>query len=152
MTKRYFEDFSIGQTYRSDSRAVDREAIVAFAGAFDPQPFHLSEEGGRASMFGALVASGWHTAALTMRLLVESDFNPAGGNIGAGVEELRWPRPVLPGDSLRIESEVLETRAMKSRPELGLVKLRTTTLNQNSEPVQVFVANVVVPKRPASRL
>jgi len=98
-------------------------------------------------MFRGLAASGWHTAALTMRLLVESGLNPAGGVIGAGVEELRWPRPVRPGDELRIESEVIEVRPSQSRPEQGWIKLRTTTLNQNGEPVQSFVANLLVPRR-----
>jgi acyl dehydratase len=147
---RYFEDFSVGQTFRSGRRSIDREQTTAFAMAFDPQPFHLDDEAARASMFGELVASGWHTAALTMRLLVESDFDPAWGAIGAGVEELRWPRPMRPGDTLRIESEVIELRGSQSRPAIGFVRLRTTTLNQNDEPVQVFIANVVVPRRPAS--
>lgn len=146
---RYFDDFAVGQTFRSASRAVDTDEIKSFAGAFDPQPFHLDDEAARGSMFGGLAASGWHTAALTMRLLVDSDFQPAGGIIGAGVEELRWPRPVRPGDMLRTESEVLEVREMKSRTDLGLVKLRTTTRNQNDEPVQVLIANLVVPRRPA---
>lgn len=145
---RYFEDFAVGQTFRSGRHAVDREQTTGFAAAFDPQAFHLDDAAASASMFGGLAASGWHTAALTMRLLVASDFDPAGGIIGAGVEELRWPRPVRPGDTLRIESAVLEMRESKSRPELGLLKLRTTTLNQDDQPVQVFIANVVVPRRP----
>ncbi|HZE62054.1 MAG TPA: MaoC/PaaZ C-terminal domain-containing protein, partial [Burkholderiales bacterium] len=92
---------------------------------------------------------GWHTAAATMRLLVESDLKPAGGIIGTGFDECRWPRPVQPGDELRVESEVLEVRPSKSRPDQGLVKLRTTTLNQNGEAVQISVGNLVVPRRPA---
>jgi acyl dehydratase len=148
---RYLEDFTAGQTFGSGRLRVDHGEITRFASAFDPQPFHLDEQAARDSMFGGLVASGWHTAALTMRLLVESDFDPAGGTIGAGVEELRWPRPVRPGDELRIESQVLEVRASQSRPEQGFVKLRTTTLNQNDEPVQTFIANVVVPRRPTVR-
>jgi acyl dehydratase len=100
-------------------------------------------------MFRGLAASGWHTAALTMRLLVESEFKPAGGIIGAGFDELRWPRPVRPGDELRVESEVLEVRPSKSRPNQGWIKLRITTLNQNEEPVQIFVGNLIVPSRPA---
>jgi acyl dehydratase len=147
MSKRYLEDFAIGQTYRSAGRRVEREQIKSFAGAFDPQPFHLDEEAAGASMFRGLAASGWHTAALTMRLLVDSDLNPIGGIIGAGVEELRWPRPVRPDDELRIESEVLEVRVSKTRPYQGLLKLRTTTLNQHGQPVQVFVANIIVPCR-----
>ena len=99
-------------------------------------------------MFRGLAASGWHTAALTMRLLVEGELKPAGGIIGAGFDEFRWPRPVRPGDELRVESEVLEVRPSKSRPDQGLIKVRTTTLNQNGEPVQILVANLVVPRRP----
>jgi acyl dehydratase len=147
MSGHYLEDFAVGQTFRSAARHVDAEQIKSFAGAFDPQPFHLDQEAAGASMFRGLAASGWHTAALTMRLLVESDFSPAGGIIGAGVEELRWPRPVRPGDELHVQSEVLEVRASKTRPEQGLLKLRTTTLNQHGQPVQIFVANVIVPCR-----
>jgi acyl dehydratase len=95
-----------------------------------------------------LAASGWHTAAATMRLLVDSDLRPAGGIVGAGFDELRWPRPVRPGDELCLESEVLDVRASKSRPDQGLVKIRTTTLNQNREAVQIQVANLVVQRRP----
>ena len=101
-------------------------------------------------MFRGLAASGWHTAALSMRLLIESEFRPAGGIVGGGFDELRWPRPVRPGDELRVESEVIELRPSRSRPEQGLVKVRTTTLNQHGEPVQIFVANLLVPRRPAA--
>ena len=117
---------------------------------FRSQPFHLDEEAARASIFRGLAASGWHTAAMTMRLLVDSDFKPAGGIIGAGFEELRWPRPVRPGDELRVESEVLEVRPSKSRPDQGLIKVKTTTLNQNDQEMQVFVGNLIVPRRPTS--
>jgi acyl dehydratase len=144
---RYLEDFSVGQTFRYGSIRVDEHCIKAFAREFDPQPFHLDDSAARRSLFGGLAASGWHTAAVTMRLLVESDVKPAGGIIGAGFDEFRWPRPVRPGDELRIEAEVLEVRASKSRPEQGMIKLRTTTLNQNNEPVQISVGNLVVPRR-----
>jgi acyl dehydratase len=120
-----------------------------FANAFDPQPFHLDEEAARSTFFGGLAASGWHTAALTMRLLVESDVRPAGGIIGAGGEELRWPRAVRPGDELELEAEVLEVRPSASRPRRGLVKFRTTTLNQRQEPVQVLVMSLLVERRAA---
>jgi acyl dehydratase len=102
-------------------------------------------------VFRGLAASGWHTAALTMRLLVESELKPAGGIVGAGFDEFRWPRPVRPGDELRVESEVLEVRASKSRPDQGLIKVRTTTLNQNGEAVQISIGNLVVPRRPVNR-
>ena len=147
MGKRYFEDFAVGQTAGSGRLKVEPERIKSFAAEFDPQPFHLDEEAARHTMFGGLAASGWHTAALTMRLLVESGLDPAGGIVGAGFDELRWPRPVRPGDELHLESEVLEVRPSKSRPEQGWIKVRTTTLNQNDEPVQILVANLVVPRR-----
>jgi len=121
--------------------------IKAFAAAFDPQPFHLDEKAARDTLFHGLAASGWHTAAVTMRLLVESDLTPAGGIVGAGIEECRWPRPVRPGDELRVASEVLEVRPSQSRPDQGLLKVRTTTLNQHGEVVQILIANLVVPRR-----
>jgi acyl dehydratase len=145
---RTLEDFAAGQVYRGASRArVDPERIKSFAAEFDPQPFHLNEDAARASLFQGLAASGWHTAALTMRLLVDSDLKPAGGIIGAGFDELRWPLPVRPGDELRVESEILEVRSLKSRTDRGVVKLRTTTLNQRGEAVQVSVGNIFVPRR-----
>jgi acyl dehydratase len=149
MTGRYLDDFAVGQTFGSGRLVVEKERIVSFAREFDPQPFHLDEDAARDSVFGGLAASGWHTAAMTMRLLVESDVAPAGGLVGAGFDEFRWPRPVRPGDELRLESEVLEVRPSRSRPDQGMVKVRTTTLNQNNEPVQVMIANLVVPRRPA---
>ena len=146
-TPLYFEDFAVGQVYRSGTLSVDTPAIKSFAAQFDPQPFHLDETAAQATLFRGLAASGFHTAALTMRLLVDGGAPIAGGIIGAGMDELRWPRPVRPGDTLRTESEVMDLRPSRSRPE-GLVKMRTTTLNQNNEPVQVMVANLLVPRRP----
>jgi acyl dehydratase len=147
MSGRYLEDFAEGQTFVSGRLRIGRDEIKAFAAQFDPQPFHLNEEAAQGTMFQGLAASGWHTAALTMRLLVESEIRPAGGLVGAGFEELRWPRPVRPGDELHVKSEVLEVRPSKSRPAQGIVKVRVTTLNQNDEPVQIFVANIVAPLR-----
>lgn len=147
MTARYFEDFTVGQTFGSGQLRVDEDQIRRFASEFDPQPFHLDGEAARDTIFGGLAASGWHTAALTMRLLVDGDLKPAGGIIGAGIEELRWPRPVRPGDRLRVESEVLEVRPSKSRAEQGMIRVRSTTLNQSGEAVQVFVGNLVVQRR-----
>ena len=146
MTELYLEDLAVGQKFGSGRARVDAEAIKAFAAEFDPQPFHLDEEAANRSFFRGLAASGWHTAALTMRLLVTGEFKPAGGLVGAS-NEISWTRPVRPGDVLRVESEVLEVRPSKSRPEQGVVRMRTTTLNQNDEPVQVLVANLVVPRR-----
>jgi len=149
LTMRYLEDYEPGQKFRSESVRVDTADIKAFARQFDPQPFHLDEAAADRSIFKGLAASGWHTSALTMRLMVASDFSPVGGIVGAGVEEFRWPRPVRPGDELRVEIEVLEVRPSKSKPGQGLMKTRVTTLNQDGEPVQVFVGNLVVPRRPA---
>jgi len=127
MTEHYLEDFAVGQTFASGRLRVDAERIKDFAAEFDPQPFHLDEQAAQDTVFGGLAASGWHTAALTMRLLVESDFRPADGILGAGFDEFRWPRPVRPGDELHLESEILAVRPSKSRPAQGLVKVRTTT-------------------------
>src|SRR5882724_9998740 len=148
MTAQYLEDFAVGQTFRSGRLRIDAEQLKTFAAAFDPQPFHLDEEAARDTIFRGLAASGWHTAAVTMRLLIESDLKPAGGIVGAGADEFRWPRPVRPGDELCIESEVLEVRPSWSRPDQGLIKVRTTTLNQNDEAVQVTVGSLVVPRHP----
>ena len=147
---RYLEDFAAGQKYGGAQRVcVDASRIKSFAAEFDPQPFHLDDAAARDTIFRGLAASGWHTAAITMKLLVASDLQPAGGIVGAGFDEFRWPTPVRPGDELRVESEILEVRPSKSRPDIGVVKVRTTTLNQNGEAVQVNVGNLMVPRRPA---
>jgi acyl dehydratase len=146
----YFEDFEIGQKFVSPTLRVDAAAIIAFAAEFDPQPFHLDDAAARHTMFAGLAASGWHTAALTMRLCVASDFRPAGGILGTG-GELNWLKPVRPGDELRVDIEVLETRASRSRPRQGLVKLRLTTLNQHGEPVQIFTPTLFVDRRAADQ-
>ncbi len=150
MTTHYLEDFAAGQIFRSGTLRVTADEIKAFAAKFDPQPFHLDEDAARKSLFQGLAASGWHTAALTMQLLVGGELKPAGGIVGAGFEEFRWLKPVRPGDELRLESEIIEVRASKSRPEQGLIKVRTTTFNQNNEPVQVLVGTLVVPRRLAN--
>jgi len=142
----YLEDLMVGQTFESGARAIDAEAIKQFAQQFDPQPFHLDETAAGRSFFGALAASGWHTAAVTMRLLTEC-VPLAGGLIGAGVESLRWPRPVRPGDVLRVRCEIKGLRVSASRPGLGLATLEATTLNQNDEPVQVLVSTVLAQRR-----
>ena len=146
----YLEDFSPGQIFQSKSVTVDAEAIKAYARQFDPQPFHLDEAAAAATFFKGLAASGWHTVSMTMRLLVDGGLPIAGGIIGAGVDEIRWPRATRPGDLLRLVTEVLEVRPSKSRPEQGLLKVRTTTFNQNDEPVQVMVSNLVVMRRAKS--
>ena len=147
MSGRYLEDFAVGQIFRAGPVAIRADRIKAFAAEFDPQPFHLDEQAGQGTVFGGLVASGWHTAAMTMRLLVDSGFDPAGGIVGAGFEEFRWARPVRPGDELRVEAEVVEVRPSRSRPDQGVLKVRTTTLNQRDEAVQISLGNLVVPRR-----
>lgn len=143
----YLDDLSVGQKFGSGRLTLELDAIRRFAGEFDPQPFHLDDEAAQATIFRGLAASGWHTAALTMRLLVESEFRPAGGIVGAGVDDLRWPRPVRPGDELHVESEVLELRPSKSRPQQGIARLRVTTLNQDDEVLQTYVASLVMQRR-----
>ncbi len=144
---RYLEDLSVGQRYAGGSVALDGEAIRAFAAAFDPQPFHLDEAAAQASVFGRLVASGWHTMALTMRLLVEGEFRPAWGLIGLGADELRWPRPVHPGDVLHVQWEVLEVLPSVSKPDRGTVRLGVTTRNQREEVVLTLTTTILVPRR-----
>jgi acyl dehydratase len=150
VTARYFEDFAIGQKFASGRTRIDAAGIKAFAARFDPEPFHLDEAAAaRNPLLGGLTASGWHTASLTMRLLVDSEFKPVGGIVGLGVDEIRWPRSVRPGDELHLETVILEARLSQSRPENGVIKVRTTTFNQNNDPVQILISNVLVPRRPA---
>jgi len=145
--ERYLEDYAVGQTYGSGRIRVEEERIKTFAAEFDPQPFHTDHRAASRTIFRGLAASGWHTAAMTMRLMVDGELKPAGGIIGTGFEEFRWPRPVRPGDELRIQCEVLDVRLSKSRPEQGLIKLRTTTFNQNNEAVQIVVGTLLVPRK-----
>jgi acyl dehydratase len=147
MTERYLDDFAVGQVFRSGRIRVEADRIKSFAAEFDPQPFHLDPEAATHTFFRGLVASGWHTAALTMRLLADSELKPAGGIIGLGFEELRWPRPVRPGDELFLRAEVLEVRPSQSRPEQGLIKIRVTTLNQTGEAVLTQVGTLLVRRR-----
>jgi acyl dehydratase len=149
MTVRYLEDFSVGQLFGTGRLRVDKEQIFAFARQFDPQPFHVDEAAAKQSPFQGLAASGWHTAALTMRLMVDGEFKPAGGILGVGFDDLSWPRAVRPGDELHAKSEVLEVRPSKSKPDRGMIRVRTTTFNQNDEPVMFFTGNLLVPRRPS---
>jgi acyl dehydratase len=142
----YLEDLRPGMRFTSGKLTLDAAQIKLFAASYDPQPFHLSEEGAQASLFGTLAASGWHTAALTMKLLVES-LPLADGVIGAG-GEISWPRPTRPGDSLHAVSEILEVTPSRSKPDRGMATIRTETLNQNGEPVQIFTSKVVLQRRP----
>jgi acyl dehydratase len=148
MTAKYFlEDFAVGQVFATRKLQVDTDQIKSFAKQFDPQPYHLDEKAAEKSPFRGLAASGWHTAALTMRLLVEGDFKPAGGILGVGFDALSWPKPVRPGDELHAKSEILEVRPSKSKPDRGTIRVRTTTYNQNDEAVQEFTGNLLVPRR-----
>jgi acyl dehydratase len=143
----YLEDLHVGQRFLSGTHRLDEEQIRAFAAQFDPQPFHLDPEAARATFFEGLVASGWHTAAITMRLLVASGLPIAGGIIGSG-GEITWPRPTRPDAILQVESEIVELRPSRSRPDRGTATIRSETRNQLGEVVQVLVARLVVPRRP----
>jgi len=144
----YLEDFTVGQRFTSATHALDSAQIKAFAARFDPQPFHLSESDADKSFFQGLAASGWHTAAITMSLLVKSGMPIAGGLIGAG-GEITWPRPTRPGDVLQATSEILEVTPSRSKPERGMITVRTETKNQKGEVVQVLTSKMIVWKRPA---
>ena len=146
MQRLYLDDLAVGQRFKTGTVGVSVEAIKEFAARFDPQPFHLDEATAKHSVFGELVASGWHTAALVMRLLVEGDMKVAGGLIGLG-GEITWPRPTKPGDVLHVESEVLEVKPSRSRPDSGIVKVRNTALNQDGEAVEIFTVNMLVPRK-----
>lgn len=138
----------MGQKFTSGEHRVDEEQIKAFAAEFDPQPFHLDAAAAQASIFGGLAASGWHTAAITMRLMVKGGVPLAAGIIGLG-GEIAWPRPTRAGDVLRVESEILEIVPSRSKPNQAIVKIRNTTVNQAGEPVQVFTAKTLSFKRSA---
>src|SRR3984957_18738000 len=148
MTDRLFvDDLHVGQRFTSTSHVVDADQIKRFAAEFDPQPFHLDEDAAANSLFAGLAASGWHTAALTMRLLLAGGMPIAGGIVGAG-GEIAWPRPTRPGDELQVVSEVTEIRPSRTKPDKGIVVLRNETRNQRGEVVQVLRAKLVVPRRP----
>src|SRR5207253_2022498 len=143
MSQRYFEDLKVGDRFRSGTYKVTEEQIVSFAREFDPQPFHLDPAVARQTMFKGLIASGWHTAAITMRLFVQT-LNFAEGAIGLGVDELRWPNAVRPGDVLQVETEIVDLRLSRSKPTHGIVRLRNVTTNQHGEIVQTMAASALV--------
>jgi acyl dehydratase len=142
----FLDDLHVGQTFTSASHHLDAEQIKRFAGEFDPQPFHLDENAAARSLFAGLAASGWHTAALTMRLLVNGGAPMAGGLVGAGVE-ITWPKPVRPGDELHVVSEIMDIVPSRSKPDRGIVILRSETRNQRGDVVQVLTSKLVVPRR-----
>jgi acyl dehydratase len=142
----FLDDLSVGQRFSSASHTIDEAQIKAFAAQFDPQPFHLDDEAAKATLFGGLAASGWHTAAITMKLLVASGLPLMGGIIGSG-GEVSWPRPTRPGDTLTVLSEIEEITPSRSRPDRGMIRVRSETRNQHGEIVQILMANLVVPRR-----
>ncbi len=148
MNEKYLEDLHVGDRFESDTFLVTEDDIVAFARAFDPQPFHLDVGAAEQSVFRGLVASGWHTAAMSMRLFVTGGLQLAGGSVGLGVDELRWPRPVRPGDTLRLQTEIMEIRPSRSKADRGIIRIRNVTTNQNGQVVQTFFASVLVRRRP----
>jgi acyl dehydratase len=144
----YLEDLHVGDCFGSDTIMVTEESIIAFAREFDPQQFHLDAQAAEQSIFKGLSASGWHTAAMSMRLFITGELKIAGGSVGLGVDELRWPVPVRPGDVLRLETEILDVRASRSKPDRGIIRIRNVTTNQRGEIVQTFMAFVMVRRRP----
>jgi len=144
----YLDDLHVGQQFTSGVYRVDEDRLKAFAEEFDPQPFHLDAAAAQAGIFGGLAASGWHTAAITMRLMVTGGLPFAAGIIGLG-GEISWPRPTRAGDVLRVESEIVEILPSRSKPNQAVVMVRSTTLNQDGEPVQVFMGKILAFKRAA---
>jgi acyl dehydratase len=147
-TPLYLEDLRVGQTFVTGTYTMTAEDIIAFAKLYDPQPFHLDDTAAKHSLFGGLSASGWHTAAVTMRLLTQGTMPLAGGLISSG-GEIAWPRPTRPGDILHVEVEVLEITPSRSRPDRGTIVCRNETRTQNGDVVHRFVARLMVQRRPA---
>ena len=148
VSARYLDDLQAGDRFTSAEHVLDEAQIKSFAAQFDPQPFHLDHEAAKATLFGGLAASGWHTAAITMRLLVGGGLPIAGGIIGTG-GEIRWPKPTRPGDVLHVETEVTSVTPSRSRPERGMVVVRSETRNQHGDVLQQSVYKLVVPRRPS---
>jgi acyl dehydratase len=149
MNERYFDDLKVGDRFKSEPLNVTEKQLIEFAHKFDPQMFHLSRKRAERTIFKGLIASGWHTAAITMRLFVQT-LNFAEGAIGLGVDELRWPNVVRPGDVLTVETEVVDSRPSRSRPGYGIIRLRYVTTNQRGEIVQSMLASAMVPRRKQS--
>src|SRR5215469_9284669 len=146
MKEHYFDDLKVGDTFKSEPLNVTEKQLIEFAHKFDPQMFHLSRKAAERTIFKGLIASGWHTAAISMRLFVRT-LNFAEGAIGLGVDELRWPNAVRPGNVLMVETEILELRSSRSRPGHGIIRFRNVTTNQRGEVVQTMMANAMVPRR-----
>lgn len=144
----YFEDLEVGTKASFGQYEVTREEVMEFAGRYDPQPFHLDDDAAAKTHFGRLSASGWHTCAMTMRMMVDQFSKEKAASLGSpGIDELRWLKPVYPGDTLRVEAELLEKRQSKSKPSMGLTKSRQTVLNQHDEPVLTMISNGMIQVR-----
>jgi acyl dehydratase len=148
MKEHYFDDLKAGDRFKSEPLEVTEKQLIEFAHKFDPQMFHLDRKSAQRTIFKGLIASGWHTAAMTMRLFVQT-LNFAEGAIGLGVDELRWPNAVRPGDLLAVETEIVELRPSRSKPKYGIIRLRNVTTNQRGEIVQTMLASAMVPRRRA---
>src|SRR5215470_17997256 len=146
MKEHHFDDLKLGDRFKSEPLKVTEREVVEFAHKFDPQMFHLNRKAAERTLFKGLIASGWHTAAITMRLFVQT-LNFAEGAIGLGVDELRWPNAVRPGDLLTVETHIIKMRLSKSRPGHGIIRLRNVTTNQRSDVVQTMLASAMVPRR-----
>jgi acyl dehydratase len=146
MKKRYFDDLKVGDRFKSEPFSVTQKKLIEFAHKFDPQMFHLSRWAAERTIFKGLIASGWHTAAMTMRLFVQT-LNFAEGAIGLGVDKLRWPNAVRPGDVLTVETKILDARLSRSRPRYGIIRLRNVTTNERGEIVQTMLASAMVRRR-----
>ena len=146
MKEHYFDDLKIGDRFRSEPLKVTEKEVIEFAHKFDPQMFHLNQKAAERTLFKGLIASGWHTAAITMRLFVQT-LSFAEGAIGLGVDELRWPNAVRPGDVLTVETEILDLRPSRSKPGYGIIRLRNVTSNQQGEIMQTMLASAMVPRR-----
>lgn len=149
MIEIHLDDFEAGRTYELGSHAVSHDEIVAFARAWDPQPFHLDDAAAAGSIYGGVIASGWHTVCIFMRLFAERLLNRAAAMGSPGIDELRWLKPVRPGDVLHARVEVLEVKPSRSRPDRGIARLRSVVANQTGEEVLSFVAAVIFGRRPA---
>jgi acyl dehydratase len=147
MSKRFFEDFAVGDVSETARYRITMDEALAFAKAYDPQSFHLDADAAQASFFRRLVISGWQTAAITMRLLVDVRKADGGELIGMGVDELRWTAPVAPGDELHVRSEVIDTKVWPGSKPRGIVRFRNETINQDDVVVMTHIANAIVPKR-----
>lgn len=144
----FYEDLEIGLTSNFGGYQVTREEVTEFASKYDPQPFHLDDEAAAQTHFGRLSASGWHTCAMTMRMMVDNMMNEKSAGLGSpGVDQLRWKKPVYPGDTLRCETKIVEKRRSASRPEMGIFKSHIRTFNQHDEVVLEMISNALIRTR-----